>query len=369
VRAGRVDITAPPYVHRSTRPRTYRIQTFARPDPTLTGRIRERFVAELRRRFARLLAAITEQIEKENALGGQPIAIKVMADGSGFGADSFDHEGRFLFPRSADAAAEFMRWLRRQARKDILSITEGAAIGSSSRTAWSNVYIDTAYQRGIRQAGGNLKRGGAKVADTWMRSAFNRPIHADRLGLLYSRTFTELYDVTEVMARQLRDTLTLGMAQGRNPIDIARDVRDRVEKVGFARAKLIARTEIISAHAEATLNAYEEAGVEGVEVEAEWSTAGDDRVCEECAGMEGRVFTLADARGMIPAHPNCRCAFLPKVIGGSGITLNWSRIAPRNHQAERRRGNPPRAVPRPHAHGSACGHHRGRGAEPETGTG
>jgi SPP1 gp7 family putative phage head morphogenesis protein len=229
----------------------------------------------------------------------------------------------------------------------------------ASRNAWSNVYIDTAYQRAIRQAGANLKRGGAKVEDSWVSGAFNRPIHADRIGLIYTRTFEELADVTEVMARQISQGLALGMAEGRNPLDIARSVRDRVEKVGITRARLIARTEVISAHAEATLNSYEEAGVEGVEVESEWTTAGDDRVCPECEAMEGKLFSIEEARGMIPAHPNCRCAFLPKVIGGSGIVLNWRRRAPRNAEVQRSRRHSARAVRGAHAHGHSRGD-RGR---------
>ena len=60
-------------------------------------------------------------------------------------------------------------------------------------------------------------------------------------------------------------------------------------------------------------DAYEEAGIKGVKAKVEWVTAGDDRVCEECAGLEAEVFTLDQARGLIPLHPNCRCAWIPVV--------------------------------------------------------
>jgi SPP1 gp7 family putative phage head morphogenesis protein len=153
------------------------------------------------------------------------------------------------------------------------------------------------------------------------------------------------------------------MAEGRSPLDIAEALVDRVERVGLTRARLIARTEVIGAHAEATLNAYEEAGVTGVEVEAEWTTAGDDRVCPECESMEGRSFTLAEARGMIPAHPNCRCAFLPKIVGGSGIVLNWKRHAPHHAAPQRRLGGSPENLPRAHAHHCAGHDHCGGGAQ------
>jgi hypothetical protein len=37
-------------------------------------------------------------------------------------------------------------------------------------------------------------------------------------------------------------------------------------------------------------------------------TAGDDNVCEICQGYDGIIFSLEEARDLIPAHPNCRCA-------------------------------------------------------------
>jgi SPP1 gp7 family putative phage head morphogenesis protein len=54
-------------------------------------------------------------------------------------------------------------------------------------------------------------------------------------------------------------------------------------------------------------------GIKEVGVMVEWSTAGDDRVCEECESMEGKIMDIDDAHGMIPVHPNCRCAFIPYI--------------------------------------------------------
>jgi len=47
-------------------------------------------------------------------------------------------------------------------------------------------------------------------------------------------------------------------------------------------------------------------------VKAEWSTAGFN-VCPICDSNEGREFTLGNIRGLIPAHPNCRCVAIPIV--------------------------------------------------------
>jgi hypothetical protein len=41
-------------------------------------------------------------------------------------------------------------------------------------------------------------------------------------------------------------------------------------------------------------------------------TAGDDKVCQDCEDIaEGGPYEIDEARDLIPAHPNCRCAFVP----------------------------------------------------------
>ena len=86
-----------------------------------------------------------------------------------------------------------------------------------------------------------------------------------------------------------------------------------VDAIGVTRARTLARSEMTAAYAEAQLNTYEELGIEGVEVEAEFATAGDDVVCPECEELEGKIYSIEESRGVIPVHPNCRCAWIPVV--------------------------------------------------------
>lgn len=279
-------------------------------DPTKTLTIRKRFEADVNRRFNKLLKAIdTEVVEKDG------FSLEGLSD---IQANVKSGEGRFEFTRADEKVDAFMDWLEDEAQDGILEIQRGTPIESAAQDAWCNVYIDTSYQRGIRQAGEEIRRGGIQIDRTFIADAFNRHIHADRAGLIYTRTLEELKNVTDDMASSIRDELTRGMLEGKGPLDMAAKIKDRVKKVGLYRARLIARTETIAAHAEATLNTYQEAGLEGVHVLAEWNTAGEGvKVCEICLDLERQTranpIPIAEARGMIPAHPNCRCSWIPLV--------------------------------------------------------
>jgi len=269
--------------------------------------LRRRFEADIVRRFKRLKREIVKAI--------------VELDGFGLKVHAAPGSQAFNFPRSGDKVSAFMEWLKREQAAGILQVRPGTPVRSAAQNSWMNLYIDSAYQRGIAQAGQEFRGAGAQVSDRWIDAAFNRPVHADRVGLIYTRAYSELEGITAAMDQQISRILGRGIAEGRGPMAIARDINERVDEIGITRARMLARTEVIAAHADASLNAYEEAGVEGVEVEAEFSTAGDDQVCPECEDLEGQVFSLDEARGKIPVHPLCRCAFIPIIADASSIVL------------------------------------------------
>lgn len=292
------------------------------------GPIIARLEAELGRRFRRLQASVRESLVANDALGlVKPIAgktpgvavintqaiIRIQRD------EAIDPK-RFAFVRSQDKVRGFMNWIREQEKTGVLGVMQGTPIEYAAESAWTNTYIESAYVKGVKDAGEKLRKAGADVADTWIQNAFFRPIHADRLGLAFTRVFSELEGITDTMDQQISRVLAQGLAEGQGPAVIARRINERVDKIGITRARVLARTEVMNAHANGTLNSFQEAGIEGVEVEAEWLTAADPcPICEALAA--GGPYTLEEARGMIPAHPNCRCAWAPKVVNGTGIEL------------------------------------------------
>jgi SPP1 gp7 family putative phage head morphogenesis protein len=103
------------------------------------------------------------------------------------------------------------------------------------------------------------------------------------------------------------------MIDGRGVTAITNDLTDRIDSLTDSRALTIARTEVIHVHAEGQLDSFEDLGVDELGVEAEFSTAGDDLVCPQCEALEGNTYSVDEARGIIPVHPNCRCTWIPKV--------------------------------------------------------
>jgi SPP1 gp7 family putative phage head morphogenesis protein len=147
------------------------------------------------------------------------------------------------------------------------------------------------------------------------------------LGLLERKVFTDLKGITDAMSTQISRILTQGFLNGEAPALLARKLVATINGTGMGdlgikdtlgrfipaarRAEMLARTETIRCFAESTLQEFKNWGVEGVTALAEWSTAMDDRVCPKCESMQGKVFTLDEAEGLIPSHPQCRCVWLP----------------------------------------------------------
>lgn len=285
-------------------------------DPTRTKALRSRFEGEAGRRFRNVAGILREAILDLDVLGLRDSRVPtVNRDRPGIppGAFSFDSN-----PRKVGA---FMRWMSEMQRKQVLDVSDGVPVEQAGNQAWTSKYVQSAYQKGVSHAGQQMRKAGAKVDDQWIQAAFSRPVHADRLGTLYTRTYSDLKGITQAVDTQISRELAQGLAEGINPNDMARRLTDRVKKIGRTRARVLARTEVINAHAEASLNSYKEAQLDGVEVQAEFSTAGDSRVCDQCAPLEGKAYTIEESRGKIPVHPNCRCTFIPAVGDLRGTEL------------------------------------------------
>lgn len=275
-------------------------------DPTRTTTLQRRFMADMTRRFKKLSKNIQELVVDDDAFGLDNTGIIQL--------NQQIPNQAWRFQSDAQKIRSYRRWLKNQV--DALILTP---IGGLQDKPWTAPYIESAYKKGALRAYTDVHSEDLAVSPEFyeggkagfIRDAFGQPAALAKIELLYERAFTELEGVTKAMDQQMSRILADGLAQGKGADTIARNLRKNVATITKTRANVIARTEIIRAHAEGQLDAFERLGVEEVGIMAEWSTAGDDRVCAICADLEGETFTLDEARGLIPEHPNCRCAWIP----------------------------------------------------------
>jgi SPP1 gp7 family putative phage head morphogenesis protein len=237
----------------------------------------------------------------------------------------FTTNSDFKFKSDPEKVKAFQNWLKQQYQSIIKGKTE--------EELWRK-YIADGFAKGAKRSFDDAKKTEKAVA-TWgndldfyngtkeqfLKDTFMKPETIDKVKLLAGRAFDELEGVTADMSLKMSRALTDGLVQGKNPLEIARDL-NKVVDIGENRAKVIARTEIIRAHAEGQLTSLEALGVEDLGVAVEWSTAAGDThdydtfgVCELCQPLDGIVVKIDEAKGMLPRHPQCRCAWIPANVG------------------------------------------------------
>lgn len=230
---------------------------------------------------------------------------------------------RYSFPTKDKKVRAFNTWLKRQVDNGILQVSlEGGE--QPGQQPWLYKYITSAYKQGATRAyidsrpdandPINLPLVAEATRKGFLESSFNRPERVDKLKLLYTRSYEDLKGVTAAMSTKMSRVLTDGMARGDGVQPIARKLAAEVKDITRKRALVIARTEVIHAHAEGQLDGMEDLGITETEAEVEFSTAGDDGVCPICEALQGKVYKVAEAHGIIPVHPNCRCSWMPHIV-------------------------------------------------------
>jgi SPP1 gp7 family putative phage head morphogenesis protein len=125
-----------------------------------------------------------------------------------------------------------------------------------------------------------------------------------------------LMSISASGAQAAEDALVQGMLLGRNPREVAQDLR-KVLGTTLSRALTIARTETLRAHREATRASYQ-ANADIVKGWV-WHAALDARTCIACWVMHGTRHSINE---ILDDHPNGRCAMVPE-------TYSWAEIGAR----------------------------------------
>ena len=294
-------------------------------DPTRTMVLRNRFVKEVNRRFASFYRAIYVALVKDDILALKPNPLLI--------------QQRFDFPTNTQKMEAFMEWINQLVEQDLLSLGTMPQLGQARQAAWTDLYVSDSYKRGVQRARYEMRKAGMPVPSLektgGLSASMSTPFHLDRVGMAFLRTYEDLKGITNSMSSQISKVVSMGLIDGDGPALIARKLNATIMAGGGdlsmtdalgrfiparRRAQTLARTEVIRSHHMGMMQEYKNWAVEGVFVQAEWSTANDDRVCPICASLEGTVYTLEEAENLIPRHLNCRCIMLPKVVEGKKTT-------------------------------------------------
>ena len=263
----------------------------------------------MRRRFAEIRRQIVQTIDRADALGlreSKPISAKTLLGNVDW-----------KFETDAQKIKLFREWLKEQVDSGLMSVD------GNSQEPWTSPYVRSAYLEGTSKAYTSAK--GTDLADNYdlfeqgrqqfLQQSFTASAATSKLQLIATRSFTGLQGITQAMDTQLSTILATGIAEGRGPKELARQMTQSIDKLQRTRAETLARTELAYAHSEGQLDGFDKLGIDEITAFVEWSTAGDEKVCKVCQPLQGVVLKVKEARGLLPRHPNCRCSWIPANVG------------------------------------------------------
>lgn len=316
--------------------------TVNRSDPTGTLSLRRAFARELDRRWRMVKMAVNAAIRDQDVFAFSPASI--------MNAQVISTEGGRL--------KAFQTWF---------DAILGMYVYGADRGAWTYPFIEQAYKRGVNRAS-RLTNSASQISTQ------------GREQLLVGAATSEIQGVMEAVSQQAVRNINAVLISGSTPREAARLINDIIDNVGNARGRAIISVAIVHAHATGTLDTFETVGVSRVGLEPEHhkqsraidalthdaprrkrkptsrqqglferrerklgklnmvavETAGDDKVCPVCEEIAGEgPYSIDAARGLIPAHPSCRCAFVP---AEENIEDDWREADHPRHPAGSSRG-------------------------------
>lgn len=214
--------------------------------------------------------------------------------------------------------------------------------------SWMRSHVAQAYDAGVT------------YARTLVGTADRPNIARERESALLQLAIVELQGVMEAASQQAVRAVAGGLLAGDKASSIMRQVWLVIDRVGIERSKLLADLITVKSFNDAALDVFESVGVQQVGLVPELKTiplrvndarkkgpgsrvsrtripsprtiqrikavereveklrrvrvrtAGDNKVCAICERIsKGGPYSINKARALIPAHPNCRCTFVP----------------------------------------------------------
>lgn len=239
-------------------------------------------------------------------------------------AEQIDELTRLIERATQQGIEPTATWLHKQARYEALldqvevriaELAEAAGQPVADYQAEAVRQADEHAERMARAALGDVSAAGTNaVMSDWDRldvDAAEQLIGNAGDGRPLGDLLEEVAPAARSRAAQI---LTEGVALGRNPRTIARQLQN-VSEESLRRLLTIARTEALRAQREATLASYK--ANRKIVSGWIWHAQLDDRTCEACAAMSGQEMGFGELDG----HPNCRCVMVPKLRSWDDLGL------------------------------------------------
>lgn len=296
-------------------------------DPTGTLDLRKRFYSVMQMRFRRVRSVLQTAVVTQDVLGLKASTTSPLA----------------MAGSTGNRELGFQTWVD--------TLLEKAVVENG---AWMRTFMASAYNRAV--ARGQRLTGSTTV-----------PHDAkETIDSLTTLCLVELQGIVEAASQRIMRAAVQGWLHNEKPAKAFTEMDAAINKVGMVRSKAMIALMVVKAFTTGTLDQFESVGIKQVglipetipprvrkdgliqdaprrgtgpgsrisrtegpsrstvyrirraqkEVEAleevEVVTAGDEDVCPECEDIEeGNPYTIDQARSIIPAHPECRCAFVP----------------------------------------------------------
>lgn len=115
----------------------------------------------------------------------------------------------------------------------------------------------------------------------------------------------------------LKKELIIGLMIGTATGVVLMNMNKRVQK-NTNHYKLIVETESVRVFNAGLTQAYEDSGVKQVM----WLATPSERTCKVCSGLDRKVFSIKE-KHQLPAHPMCRCVYVPVVNSDMEPPKRW----------------------------------------------
>ena len=199
--------------------------------------------------------------------------------------------------------------------------------GGEDKLWFFESYVSVAYQRGTAQQFANLSQqspvyhaGQKSLQDILMSEPYRR-----RIALVRAREFEEMKGLAGTTKNTLNRVLAEGIARGKNPREIAKDISSSVSSIDDVRARRIARTEVPTALRRARLDESDDATERyGLQTKEMHVSAMSPTTRPKHAARHGTLHTTEEQRDWWAEDANsinCKCSTVSVMVDGSGKPL------------------------------------------------